>query len=129
MRRLLVLAVTLVAVLGVLAPPAIAQAPAPKVTITGFIDEVGTWGKNLSDYDNNYNRQKDTQATGRTPAQVLLRWCLQRDAIVLPKSVHRERIEENSQVFDFSLSEEDMHVLDGFDRTGGTDEAREQKWW
>ena len=66
MRRLLVLAVTLVAVLGVLAPPAIAQAPAPKVTITGFIDEVGTWGKNLSDYDNNYNRQKDTQATGRT---------------------------------------------------------------
>src|SRR5437588_731532 len=69
------------------------------------------------------------QATGRTPAQVLLQWCLQRDAIVLPKSVHRERIEENSQVFDFSLSEEDMHVLDGFDRTGGTDEAREQKWW
>ena len=69
------------------------------------------------------------QTTGRTPAQVLLRWCLQRDAIVLPKSVHRERIEENSQVFDFSLSEEDMHVLDGFDRTGGTDEAREQKWW
>ena len=66
MRRLLVLAVTLVAVLGVLAPPAIAQAPAPKVTITGFIDEVGTWGKNLSDYDNNYSRQKDTQATGRT---------------------------------------------------------------
>jgi hypothetical protein len=43
-----------------------AQAPAPKVTITGFIDEVATWGKNLSDYDNNYNRQKDTQATGRT---------------------------------------------------------------
>jgi hypothetical protein len=66
MRRLLVLAVALVAVLGMLAPPAMAQAPAPKVTITGFIDEVGTFGKNLSDYDNNYNRQKDTQATGRT---------------------------------------------------------------
>jgi len=43
-----------------------AQAPAPKVTITGFIDEIGTYGKNLSDYDNNYSRQKDTQATGRT---------------------------------------------------------------
>src|SRR5260370_7683968 len=66
MRRVLVLAVALVAVLGVLAPPAMAQAPAPKVTITGFIDEVFTYGKNLSDYDNNYNRQKDTQATGRT---------------------------------------------------------------
>jgi hypothetical protein len=66
MRRLLVFAVALVAVLGMLAPPAMAQAPAPKVTITGFIDEVGTFGKNLSDYDNNYSRQKDTQATGRT---------------------------------------------------------------
>jgi hypothetical protein len=66
MRRLLILAVALVAVLGMLAPPAMAQAPAPKVTITGFIDEIGTFGKNLSDYDNNYSRQKDTQATGRT---------------------------------------------------------------
>jgi len=66
MRRLLILAVALVAVLGMLAPPAMAQAPAPKVTITGFVDEIGTFGKNLSDYDNNYSRQKDTQATGRT---------------------------------------------------------------
>ena len=66
MRRLLVFAVALVAGLGMLAPPAMAQAPAPKVTITGFIDEIGTFGKNLSDYDLNYSRQKDTQATGRT---------------------------------------------------------------
>src|SRR5262249_58467417 len=66
MRRLLIFAVALVAVLGMLAPPAMAQAPAPKVTITGFIDEVGTFGKNLSDYDMNYSRQKDTQSTGRT---------------------------------------------------------------
>jgi hypothetical protein len=66
MTRPLVLAAALVAVFGMLAPPAMAQAPAPKVTITGFIDEIGTFGKNLSDYDNNYNRGKDTQATGRT---------------------------------------------------------------
>jgi diketogulonate reductase-like aldo/keto reductase len=66
---------------------------------------------------------------GRTPAQVLLRWCLQRHTIVLPKSTHRERIEENAQLFDFSLSDEDMAALDALDTTGGTDAARERKWW
>jgi diketogulonate reductase-like aldo/keto reductase len=66
---------------------------------------------------------------GRTPAQVLLRWCLQRHTIVLPKSTHRERIEENAQIFDFVLSDEDMVTLDALDQTGGTDRARESKWW
>ena len=66
---------------------------------------------------------------GRTPAQVLLRWCLQRDTVVIPKSTHRERIEENGRIFDFTLSDVDMNALDGLDRTGGTERAREQKWW
>ena len=66
---------------------------------------------------------------GRTPAQVLLRWCLQRETIVLPKSTHRERIEANAQIFDFSLSDDDMATLDALDTTGGTDKARERKWW
>jgi 2,5-diketo-D-gluconate reductase A len=66
---------------------------------------------------------------GRTPAQVLIRWCLERRLPVIPKSTHRERIEENGQVFDFTLSEEDMAALDALDRTGGTDAARERKWW
>jgi diketogulonate reductase-like aldo/keto reductase len=66
---------------------------------------------------------------GRTPAQVLVRWCLQRETIVIPKSTHRERIEQNAQVFDFDLSAEQLAKLDALDRTGGTAEAREQKWW
>jgi 2,5-diketo-D-gluconate reductase A len=66
---------------------------------------------------------------GRTPAQVLLRWCLQHGAPIIPKSTHRERIEENAQVFDFTLTDEDMAALDGLDKTRGTDKARERTWW
>jgi diketogulonate reductase-like aldo/keto reductase len=66
---------------------------------------------------------------GRTPAQVLLRWCLQRGVPVIPKSTHRERIEENAQIFDFTLADKDMAALDGLDQTGGTAEAVEHRWW
>jgi len=66
---------------------------------------------------------------GRTPAQVLLRWCLEKSTFVIPKSTHRERIEENGALFDFSLSESDVGALDALDTTGGTEQAREGKWW
>ena len=66
---------------------------------------------------------------GRTSAQVLLRWCIERDVPVIAKSTHRGRIAENAQIFDFMLSEEDLAELDGLDRTGGTDRALERKWW
>jgi 2,5-diketo-D-gluconate reductase A len=66
---------------------------------------------------------------GRTPAQVLLRWCVQRGVPVIPKSTHRDRIEENARIFDFMLSDEDMAALDALDRTGGSDRALERAWW
>ena len=66
---------------------------------------------------------------GRTPAQVLLRWCVQRQTIVIPKSTRRERIEENAQIFDFTLSADDMAELDALDRADGTDRALESTWW
>jgi diketogulonate reductase-like aldo/keto reductase len=69
------------------------------------------------------------ERSGRTPAQVLLRWCLQRGTIVLTKSTRRERIQENAEVFDFELSDQDMVALDALDTTGATERAREGKWW
>jgi diketogulonate reductase-like aldo/keto reductase len=66
---------------------------------------------------------------GRTPAQVLLRWCVQHGIPVIPKSTHRERIAENADIFSFTLPDEDMRALDGLDQTGGTDKAVDGGWW
>jgi len=82
-------------------------------------------GRYLSDETVN----RIAQRTGRRPAQVVLRWCLQHDLLVIPKSVHRERIAENAQIFDFALSDQDMTELDALDQTDGTGHALEHKWW
>jgi diketogulonate reductase-like aldo/keto reductase len=52
------------------------------------------------------------QAHGKSAAQVLIRWSLQRGFVVIPKSQHKERIENNAQVFDFVLTDEEMVRLD-----------------
>jgi 2,5-diketo-D-gluconate reductase A len=60
-------------------------------------------------------------AAGRTPAQVTLRWHIQRGDIVFPKSVTRSRVEENFDIFDFELSSADMSdisLLNRDERTG-----------
>jgi 2,5-diketo-D-gluconate reductase A len=53
---------------------------------------------------------------GRTPAQVTLRWHLQRGDIVFPKSMRKERMEENFAIFDFELGDDDLATISGLDR-------------
>jgi diketogulonate reductase-like aldo/keto reductase len=69
------------------------------------------------------------ERVGRTPAQVMLRWGLQKGFVVLPKSNRRERQVENAAIFDFALSDADVAELDALDRTGGSDRAHETPWW
>ena len=82
-------------------------------------------GRHLKD-----RRVRDVaKRVGRTPAQVLLRWSVQRGFVVLAKSTHRDRLEENAGIFDFSLTDADLAELDALDRTGGTDRPLEGTWW
>lgn len=55
-------------------------------------------------------------AVDRQPSQVILRWHLQRGDIVFPKSMKRERMEENFAIFDFALTEEQMQRIDALDK-------------
>ena len=55
------------------------------------------------------------QAHGKTAAQVMLRWNLQRGVVVIPKSVHRERMEQNLDVFDFALTDGEMAQIAALD--------------
>jgi 2,5-diketo-D-gluconate reductase A len=55
-------------------------------------------------------------AVGRTPAQVTLRWHLQRGDIVFPKSMKAERMRENFELFDFELSDEQVDAISGLDK-------------
>jgi 2,5-diketo-D-gluconate reductase A len=52
----------------------------------------------------------------RTPAQVVLRWHIQRGSIVFPKSATPERIRENFEIFDFELSDDEVRRIEGLDR-------------
>jgi diketogulonate reductase-like aldo/keto reductase len=58
------------------------------------------------------------ERVGRTPAQVLVRWCLEHDVPTIPKSRSRERVVENAAVFDFRLEPQDMARLDALGARG-----------
>ena len=52
----------------------------------------------------------------KTPAQILIRWALQKGVVVIPKSSRKERIKENAAVFDFEITPEDMKLFDSFNQ-------------
>ena len=61
--------------------------------------------------------RKIAEKHGKTPAQVILRWNVQQGVIVIPKSVHRERMEENLNIWDFTLDEDDMGKIASLDKS------------
>ena len=61
--------------------------------------------------------QEIAEASGRTPAQVVLRWHIQHGLVAIPRSSHPQRIAENLDIFDFELSDEQMELIDSMDES------------
>jgi diketogulonate reductase-like aldo/keto reductase len=67
---------------------------------------------------------KVSKRLNKTPAQVLLRWSLQRNCAVVPKTCNPSRMIENKDIFDFRLSDEDMHLISSLSNGVGDEEGR-----
>lgn len=68
---------------------------------------------------NDHTVQEIAQAYDKTGAQVLIRWAMQHDTVSLPRSTNPRHIVENLDVFDFTLTPEDMHALNGLTNSSG----------
>ena len=80
----------------------------------------GPFAEATKDIFQNETLLKIAQKYGKTTAQVILRWNIDRGVVVIPKSVHKERIEQNFDVWDFKLTTEDMVQIAALD-TGRSD--------
>ena len=81
--------------------------------------QIESWGPFAEGKDNIFQNKLLRSLAGRyqkTVAQVILRWLTKRGVVAIPKSVHREWIIENFNIFDFELSSEDMALIAGLDR-------------
>ena len=75
----------------------------------------GPFAEGRNDFFTNSTLQEIGKEYGKSVAQVALRYLIQRDIIVIPKSTHKERMAENFNVFDFTLSPEDMSAIASLD--------------
>lgn len=86
--------------------------------MTEFGTHVMAWGP-LAEGRNNFFTNPELARIGdkydKSVAQVALRWLTQRDIIIIPKSVHIERMQQNLDIFDFTLSDEDMATIAALD--------------
>lgn len=88
------------------------------VTMKEYGVQIEAWGPLAEGQKNIF--QNETLAEigkkhGKTVAQVILRWHIQRGVVIIPKSVHKERIEENLNIWDFELNAEDMEKIAAMD--------------
>ncbi len=93
-----------------------------QVEAQGYMKEFGTYmmawaplAEGRNNFFTNLVLTEIGKKYGKSVAQVALRWLLQRDVIIIPKSVHVERMEQNLDILDFELSAEDMAVIAGLD--------------
>lgn len=80
--------------------------------------QIMSWGpfaEGRNDFFNNATLKTIGEAHGKTGAQVALRFLLQKDVVVIPKSVHRDRMEQNFDVFDFALTTDEMTQIEALD--------------
>lgn len=80
------------------------------------IESWGPFAEGRNELFTNETLQLIGDKYNKTTAQVALRYLLQRDVVVIPKTTHKERMIQNLDVFDFSLTEEDMETIKGLDK-------------
>lgn len=94
------------------------QQKVAKKYLAKFGTQIMSWGpfaEGRNDFFNTPALKEIGAKYGKTPAQVALRFLLQSDVVVIPKSVHENRMQENFNVFDFELTDEEMQQLEQLD--------------
>ncbi|WP_430489055.1 aldo/keto reductase [Rossellomorea marisflavi] len=97
------------------------QQQKPQEIMKKYGTQIESWGpfaEGKNDFFTNDTLQAVGQPYGKTPAQVALRYLIQRDVVVIPKTVTKGRMVQNFDVFDFELSKEDMDKIAGLDQEG-----------